>query len=129
MQEVAGSIPAGSTNGIMLMPRCRAPVLCVLVLTGCATTGDVMRAGNDTYEISIPTANIPVAKGCEACEPPQAIQVPDIAGAGTRAMERAHKYCAKMRKAMAVTGGGFDMGSGLRLIFRCVPSQPGAVDR
>ena len=106
-----------------------APVLCVLVLTGCATDGAIVRAGNDTYEIAIPTANIPITKGCEACQPPQAVQAPDIASAGTRAMERAHHYCAKMKQAMTVTGGGFDLSSGLTLIFRCVPPQQSAVDR
>ena len=107
--------------------RC-APFLCLLALTACATNADIVRTGNDTYEISIPTANIPVTKGCEACQPPQAIQAPDIAGAGTRVMERAHKYCARMKKARAVTGGGFDVGTGLTLIFRCLPPLEGAVD-
>jgi hypothetical protein len=48
-------------------------------------------------------------------------------GAGTagfkRAMQRPTDYCAKMNMIMKQTGGGFDSGNGLDVIFSCVPKQ------
>jgi hypothetical protein len=103
-------------------------VLCALVLAGCITPGDVLPAGNDTYKISIPTSKIAVVTTCAACVTPQAIRDRDIAAAATHAMQRAHQYCARKNRTAENAGGGFDAGSGLTLIFRCVPPQQGAAN-
>jgi hypothetical protein len=84
---------------------------------------DIVPAGQGSYKISVPTNTIPVSTATIPATkdiPTQTMRVPDLGVAETRANQLASEYCAKMNKSMVVAGGGFDMGSGLTLIFRCV---------
>jgi hypothetical protein len=85
---------------------------------------DIVPAGQDTYKISVPTNTIPVTTATIPATkdiPTQTMRIPDLGAAETRAKQLASEYCAKMNKSMVVTGGGFDMGPGVTLIFRCLP--------
>ncbi len=53
-------------------------------------------------------------------------KLPEI---GPNPKQLARTYCAKAHKTLVVTGGGFDSGDGLTVIFKCVPPQPGALRR
>jgi hypothetical protein len=104
--------------------RC-ALALCAAVFVGCSAASDSVRAGHDTYRISVPTSKIPVAF-CEVCVPSQKIPVPDVPAVERRARQHAREYCTKINKNMMVTDGSFDMGPGYTLIFSCVPrNNPG----
>jgi hypothetical protein len=105
-----------------LLMRVGALVLCAAVFAARVAAGDMVSAGQDTYKITVPTSEIPVAI-CETCVPHQKIRVPDQAAVDRQTTQQAREYCAKMNKRMVVTGGSFDMGPGYTLIFRCVPTR------
>lgn len=97
---------------------------CAAVFAGHVMASDIVPAGQDTYKISVLTNTIPVTTATKPATkdiPAQTMRVPDLGAAETRAKQLASEYCAKMNKSMVVTGGGFDMGPGLTLIFRCLP--------
>ncbi len=102
--------------------------LIALALTGCATTGDVLPVvptGKGTYEIRVPTdkmARTPL-KMTSCCAPDRTLEVPDVVSETDRAGRRASKFCAKMNQTLVITGGEFDLGPGLTLIFKCIPPQ------
>jgi hypothetical protein len=92
----------------------------------CYAPYEVLSVGDDSYKIQVPTEmmgrtpfTIPAANGI----PARTIQVPDDGPAGARAEQLGRDYCAKMNKTMKITGGGFDMGPGFRVIFKCVTPQ------
>ncbi|HEV2442687.1 MAG TPA: hypothetical protein VGT07_09195 [Steroidobacteraceae bacterium] len=86
-----------------------------------AVYGDVVKG---SYKLWVPTSEIPKTDTCTACiglTHPPPFGVPDLAVADQRAKQRATDYCAKMNRTMKQTGGGFDIGTGLDVIFSCVP--------
>jgi len=90
---------------------CDLPVSGRSVATGCST-GQLER-GHEVVALH--------DSACEACVPPQKTRVPDLPAVYRQAKQRASEYCAKMNRAMVQTGGGFDIGTGLNVTFRCVP--------
>jgi len=68
--------------------------------------GQVAAFGEDAYQIR---------------EPP----MKDVLGF---AKQKAAEYCKKMNKRMVVKTGTFSLGSGLYLVFTCVPSGESAID-
>jgi hypothetical protein len=52
-------------------------------------------------------------------------EIPAGPGGFDQVMQPASDYCAKMNLTMKLTGGGFDLGTGLDVIFSCVPKQQG----
>jgi hypothetical protein len=101
-------------------PLRRALILCAAFFAGCAATGDIVPAGQDTYKIAVPTSKIP-ATTCDACVQSQKMRFPDIGVVDDRAQLQAREYCARLKKRMVVTDASFDMGPGFALTFNCVP--------
>jgi hypothetical protein len=84
-------------------------MLLVTGLAGCATTTQIVPAGQDTYMVS--AAN----DTCGNCTPPE-----------IRATQQASEYCTKLGRTMVVKdtkNQTFDIGFGKRytLTFACVP--------
>jgi hypothetical protein len=94
----------------------------------CIVAYEIVPSGPGTYTMWVPTERIappPVIIVCPPCKVPVR-KAPDL-GPDPRQLARA--YCAKTHKTMVITGGGFDTGDGLTLIFKCVPPQPAALRR
>jgi hypothetical protein len=99
----------------------------------CVIAYEIVPGGQDTYQIHVPTGEMlgPSERVCPAptCpfkNPPALL--PDMGAASERTQQLARAYCAKMHATSVVTGGGFDMGPGLTVIFKCVQPQEGAAD-
>jgi hypothetical protein len=82
--------------------------------------------GGDSYKIQVPTEmmgtvsfTIPAANGF----PARTIRVPDQDTASARVDQIGREFCGRLNGSMKIVGGGFDMGPGLRVIFKCVPPQ------
>ena len=89
--------------------ECRSPYEIVPIDSDTlALYGDAVKG---SYKMWVPTSEIPVGPSIEP------------------AMQRAKDYCAKMNMIIKQTGGGFDLGTGLDLIFSCVLKQQGQEDR
>jgi hypothetical protein len=118
------------TNALTARP---ALIHCAVVLASCAAPAiDVIPTGANSYEISVPTKNMSMVTFSISQThemPGYAVRAPNVPAAEERAEQRAREYCAEMNKAMAVTGRGFDPGSGLTFIFSCVSSQQEPVAR
>lgn len=72
--------------------------------------------GQDTCKISIPTREIPATYDV----PPPLRKAVDLRAADVRVKRRGEEYCATMNGTVNVTGGEFNMGSGLTVIFKCI---------
>lgn len=111
----------------------RALIPCALLLASCAAPPiDVVPKGANSYEIFVPTKDmsmvtVSISQAHEV--PGYAVRGPNIPATEERAEQRAREYCAQMHKTMVVTGGGFDTGSGLTLIFSCASAQQERVTR
>ncbi len=93
----------------------------------CILTYEIVPSGQGTYTIHVPSELAPVDRVCPPPTCPIKVpvtQLPDIGTASEQTEHLARTYCAKTHKTMVVTGGGFDMGPGLTLIFKCDPPQP-----
>jgi hypothetical protein len=97
----------------------------------CILAYEVAPNGQDTYRIHVPTGvmlgpseRMCPAPTCPIKNPPALL--PDIGAASEQTQQLARTYCAKMHATSVVTGGGFDMGPGFTLIFKCVQPQEGA---
>jgi hypothetical protein len=91
----------------------------------CVLAYEIVPSGRGTYTMWVPTEKIvppPAIRTCPTCKFLGA-RHPDL---GPDPNQVARTFCAKIRKTMMVTGGGFDTGDGLTVIFKCVPLQPGA---
>jgi hypothetical protein len=93
----------------------------------CILAYEIVPGGQGTYTIHVPTEEMlaPAERVCPTCNFP-ANQLPDLGPASERTEQLARTYCAKTHENMVVKGGGFDMGPGLTLVFKCVPPQQGA---
>jgi hypothetical protein len=96
----------------------------------CILAYEIVPSARETYTIHVPTKEMlaPIERVCppDTCpfkSPPT--QLPDIGTASAQTEKLGRDYCAKMQKTMVVAGGGFDMGPGFTLIFKCVPPQQG----
>jgi hypothetical protein len=90
----------------------------------CMSPFEIVPVDQHSYRVWVPTSTyLELPANAEMLHPP------DEAVADRYAKQRASVYCAQMNKTMNVTGGGFDMGTGLTVIFKCVSPQPGAVNR
>jgi len=94
----------------------------------CRLAYEIIASGRGTYTMWVPTEMIvpsPAIRTCPTCKSTVA-QHPDL---GPNPNQVARAYCAKTHMTMVSTGGGFDTGDGLTLIFKCVPPQHGAARR
>lgn len=87
----------------------------------CMSAYEVVPVDKNSYKIWVPTSEIPVADTCATCVPPQKMRVPDLPAVYPQAKQTASEYGAKMNRTMVQAGGGFDIGTGLNVIFGCVP--------
>ena len=95
----------------------------------CVNSYEIVPAGGDDYRIRILTGDIPVKHvtiPASKDKPASLEWVLDEEPADREAMQRATEYCAKASRTMKVTGGGFDMGPGRDIVFKCVPKGTGA---
>ena len=88
----------------------------------CILAYEIVPSGRGTYTIHVPTKMMMLARA-ERMGPTGEVLVtpPDIGPASEKSERTARGYCAKTHKTMVGTGGGFDMGPGFTLIFKCVP--------
>jgi hypothetical protein len=95
----------------------------------CVNSYEIGPAGGDGYRIRVLTLDIPLkhfAIPASKDIPAQTVWARNVEPADKEAMQRATEYCARMNQTMKVTGGGFDMGPGLDIVFKCVPHGTGA---
>jgi hypothetical protein len=97
----------------------------------CILAYEVVPNGQDSYNIHVPTGEMmrPSERTCPAPSCPiknPSARLPDIGTASEQTRQLARTYCARMHATSVVTGGGFDMGAGFTLIFKCVHPQEGA---
>jgi hypothetical protein len=100
----------------------------------CILAYEIVPSGQGTYTIHVPTEKMlaPVDRVCPPPRCPIKVPVTQLPNFGTASEKTEHlgrTYCAKTHKTMVVTGGEFDMGPGLTLIFKCAPPQQGAPSR
>jgi hypothetical protein len=94
----------------------------------CILAYEIVPSGRGTYTMWVPTEKIvppPAIRTCPTCKFVVARHPP----LGPDPNQMARRYCAKTQKTMMVTGGGFDTGDGLTMIFKCVLPKPGALRR
>lgn len=88
---------------------------CGALLVVSKATAQVVPAGQDTYIISLPTAQIPVIAA-----PPPIRGGPDLRAADTKATKLANDHCRRANKRVDVKDKTFDLGEGYKLTFSCV---------
>jgi hypothetical protein len=93
----------------------------------CILAYEIVPSSQGTYTIHVPT-DMMLAPAEKVCPPPTCpikgpTQLPDVGPASEKAEKLARTYCAKANKTMVVTGGGFDTGPGLTLIFKCATRE------
>jgi hypothetical protein len=95
----------------------------------CVNSYEIVPAGADSYRIRVLTSDIPLkhttipaSKDMTA----QTVWAPNVESVDKEAMQHATEYCAKMNQTMKIAGGGYDMGPGLDIVFKCVPHGSGA---
>jgi hypothetical protein len=92
----------------------------------CFKPYEVVPLDKDLYKIAVSTQQMPLTNFTIPATndvPSRVVRVPDSGPADKKVMQLATEYCGKMHKAMKVTDTGFDMGTGLYLIFSCVPPR------
>lgn len=88
----------------------------------CLLAYEIVPSARGTHTMWVPTEKIvppPAIRTCPTCKFTVA-QHPPL---GPDPKQVARRYCAKAHKAMVVTDGLFDSGSGLTLVFKCVSPQ------
>lgn len=103
----------------------RYAIIAALALAGCSRQDvpsvgpiappspyEVVAVGKNSYRIWVPTSEFPSPDGPPPQQPTVEIRVKKIAS----------DYCAKSNMTMKQTGGDFDIGDGLNVIFSCVPA-------
>lgn len=94
----------------------------------CRLAYEIVPSGGGTYTMWVPTERLvlpPAIRTCPTCKFTVAPH-PDL---GPDPNQVARTYCAKTHMTMVSTGGGFDTGDGLTLIFKCVPPRHGGPRR
>ena len=87
---------------------------------------EVASIDNDSYKIQVATSmmgTVPFTILAANGNPASTIQAPDVGTTSTRVEQLAREY-AKLNASMKIVAGGFDMGPGFRLTFKCVRTQP-----
>jgi hypothetical protein len=95
----------------------------------CVNSYEIVPAGADTYTIRVLSQDMQLADLTVPATkdmPATTARFPNVEPADREATQRGTEYCAKMGRAMKITGGGFDAGPGLEIIFKCVPQGSGA---
>jgi hypothetical protein len=95
----------------------------------CVNSYEIVPAGGDSYRIRVLTSDIPLKHSTIPASrdmTAQTVWAPNVESVDKEAIQRATEYCAKMNQTMKITGGGYDTGPGLDIVFKCVPHGSGA---
>ena len=95
----------------------------------CVNSYEIVPVDHDSYRVRVFTPDMPVKHVTIAAsqdKPADTEWVLDAEPADKEVKKRATEYCAKTKQTMKVVDGGFDAGSGLDIVFKCAPREPGA---
>jgi hypothetical protein len=90
----------------------------------CINSYEIVPASQDTYKIRVFTPDIPVKHvtiPASKDKPADTEWVLNEEPADKEATQRATEYCRTMNRTLKITHRAFDTGSGLDIVFKCVP--------